>query len=70
MHSPRKLQRLEIEAVKVGLKVNIKKTKVVRIRMTNNNVLTLDNTAVKNVKEFNYLGFIITNRWNRSGYSK
>lgn len=52
MHSPRKLQRLEIEAVKVGLKVNIKKTKVVRIRMTNNNVLTLDNTAVKNVKEF------------------
>lgn len=32
-----------------------------RIRMPNNNVLTLDNTAVKNVGELNYLGFIITN---------
>lgn len=56
-----KLHRLETEAAQVGLKTNIKKTKEMLIRMPNNDVLTLDNTAIKNVEEFNYLGFIITN---------
>jgi len=56
-----KLQRLETEAAQVGLKTNIKKTKETLIRMPNNDVLTLDNTSIENVEEFNYLGSIITN---------
>ncbi|KAJ4428965.1 hypothetical protein ANN_25961, partial [Periplaneta americana] len=55
-----KLQQLEKEAQKVGLQININKTKELRIGTNQPTLLTLSSGVIENVKEFSYLGSIVS----------
>ncbi|KAJ4431237.1 hypothetical protein ANN_19834 [Periplaneta americana] len=55
-----KLQQLEKEAQKVGLQININKTKELRIGAKQPTLLTLSSGVIENVKEFSYLGSIVS----------
>ena len=54
-----KLTRLSDEAEKIGLKINIQKTKEMRMRIQDDRELRLKNTVIEQVQEFTYLGSII-----------
>ena len=51
-----KLADLASESSKVGLKINKKKTKEMRINVNNNRQLKLDDQIIERVSEFQYLG--------------
>ena len=55
-----KLQRLHHETAKVGLKINISKTKEISIHTPNNQPLLLNDQQIEQVSEFPYLGSIIS----------
>ena len=55
-----KLQRLRHETAKVGLKINISKTKEIRIHTPKNQPLFLNDQQIEQVSEFPYLGSIIS----------
>lgn len=55
-----KLDDLVNEAAKVGLKINIGKTKVMKINVRNNTPLKIGDTNLEEVDEFVYLGSTIT----------
>ena len=54
-----KLQRLDINARKVGLKINIRKTKIKRIGTNLITPLTVASETIEDVEDFCYLGGII-----------
>ncbi|XP_066992198.2 cyclin-G-associated kinase [Anabrus simplex] len=54
------LNDLKIEAKEVGLKINNKKTKEMRIKHCNNSSLTPDGMDIKRVEEFYYLGSMVS----------
>lgn len=56
----KKLERLQHNAKKVGLKINVSKTKLMRIRTNNTQPLSINGVAIEDVEEFCYLGAIIT----------
>jgi hypothetical protein len=55
-----KLERLQHNAHKIGLRINIKKTKLMRIGTQNTQPLTLNGVNIDDVEEFCYLGAIVT----------
>jgi hypothetical protein len=55
------LERIEREAAKVGLKINVNKSKEMRIAMNNNETLRIHSEAIERVTQFAYLGSIIDN---------
>lgn len=55
-----KLDDLDAESIKVGLKINASKTKEMRINADSNLPLTLQNQPVERVNVFQYLGSMIT----------
>ena len=55
-----KLQRLHYETAKVGLKINISKTKEIHIHTPNNQPLLLNDKQIEQVSEFPCLGSIIS----------
>ena len=55
-----KLQRLHHETAKVGLNINISKTKEISIHTPNNQPLFLNDQQIEQVSEFPYLGSIIS----------
>lgn len=54
-----KIEDLHQEGQKVGLKINIKKTKEIRLNSTNNTPLTINNETIERVDKFQYLGSIV-----------
>lgn len=62
-HAQQKTQMLQDEAGKHGLKVNIGKTKSMRINNKNNTALKINDEELEDVEHFQYLGSII----NRNG---
>ena len=55
------LERLENEAAKVGLKIDVNKSKEMRITINNNETLCIYSEATERVTQFAYLGSIIDN---------
>jgi len=55
-----KIADLASESSKVGLKINYKKTKEMRINSDNNRSLKLENQVIDKVSEFQYLGCVMT----------
>jgi len=55
------LERLEKESAKTGLKINVKKTKEMRIALNNKEPLCIHNETIERVTQFTYLGSIIDN---------
>ena len=55
------LERKEKEAAKVGLKINVNKSKEMRITMNNNETLCIHSETTERVTQFAYLGSIIKN---------
>jgi hypothetical protein len=55
-----KLKELENEGKKVGLKINLGKTKEMRINERDNHQLELNDKAIERVEEFLYLGSIVS----------
>jgi hypothetical protein len=55
------LERIEREATKVGLKINVHKSKEVRIAMNNNETPCIHIEVTERVTQFAYLGSIINN---------
>jgi hypothetical protein len=55
-----KLELLQNETAKVGLKINISKTKEIRIHTHNKLPLLLNDQQIEQVSEFSYLGNIIS----------
>lgn len=55
-----KLRKLSMNADKVGLKINIRKTKIMRINTNSTTPLTLNGTTIEEVETFSYLGSMIT----------
>jgi hypothetical protein len=55
------LERSEKESTKVGLKINVKKSKEKHITMNNKEPLNIQNEIIERVTQFTYLGSIIDN---------
>ena len=55
------LERLGKEAANAGLKINVQKTKEMRIALTNKEPLYIHNEIIEKVTQFTYLGSIIDN---------
>jgi hypothetical protein len=55
------LERTEKEAAKVGLKINVNKSKEMHIAMNNNEALCIHGKTIERVTQFTYLGSIIDN---------
>jgi hypothetical protein len=55
------LERIEKEAAKVGLKINVSKSKEMRIAMNNNETLYIHSETIERVTQFAHLGSIIDN---------
>jgi len=55
------LERLEKASAKVGLKINVKKTKKMRIALNNKEPLCTHNETTERVTQFTYLDSIIDN---------
>jgi hypothetical protein len=64
-HSTRAMQtmlkKIAREAAKVDLKINVNKSKEMRIAMKNNETLRIHNETIERVTQFVYLGNIIDN---------
>lgn len=55
-----KLNDLVVHSADVGLKINIGKTKALKIRTTNNSPFVIDNTPIDFVDKFCYLGSMVS----------
>lgn len=55
-----KLQKLNEIAARVGLKINYRKTKIMRINSRTSTPLDVDGTTIEDVDEFEYLGCTVT----------
>jgi len=55
------LERLEKESSKAGLKINVKKTKEIRIALNNKEPLCIHNEYIERETQFTHLGSIIDN---------
>ena len=64
------LERLGKEAENAGLKINVKKTKEMRIALTNKEPLYIHNEIIEKVTPFTYLGSIIDNTGEQRRTSK
>ena len=53
------LERIERKAAKVGLKINVNKSKKMRIATNNNETLCIHSETIERVTQFAYLGSII-----------
>lgn len=53
------LQTITSETNSVGLKININKTKCMRLNVNNETLFTIDNSDIENVEQFNYHGSAI-----------
>jgi hypothetical protein len=51
-----KINDLQQESIKAGLKINIGKTKEMRINAKNKNPIQIDGNIIENVENFTYLG--------------
>mgnify|MGYP000647982218 CR=1 FL=1 len=65
-----KLDDLASESAKVGQRINIFKSKEMRINPESNVPLTLNNQPIECVQEFQYLGSMVGRRMWRTGYEK
>jgi len=61
------LRDYEKESAKTGLKIKVKKTKEMRIAMTNKEPLYIHNEIIERVTHFTYLGSIIDNTGGNGG---
>ena len=59
-HAQEKLSRLAAEAEKTGLKINIKKTEVMRINNKQNTPIQLNGENIRETDKFTYLGSIVS----------
>ena len=59
-HMQRKTSRLERNAVYVGLKMSVKKTKVMRINARRQDSIKISGTEIEDTDEFTYLGSTVT----------
>jgi hypothetical protein len=55
------LERTEKEADKVGLKINVNKSKEIRIAFNNNETLCIRSETIETVTQFTYLGSTVDN---------
>jgi hypothetical protein len=55
------LERMEREVAKVGLKINVNKSRKMCIAVNNNETLCIHSEAIERVTQFAYLGSIIDN---------
>ena len=58
------LERLEKESAKAGLKINVKKSKEMRITLNTKEPLCIHNGTIERVTQFTYLVSIIDNTGN------
>jgi hypothetical protein len=58
-HMQKKLQKLEAESRKTGLKINVKKTNTVRNRNEQINQIKIGNVHIEGVQSVNYLAAAI-----------
>jgi hypothetical protein len=65
-HVRRELQKLKAEARKTGLKINVKKTKILRNRNEQIGQIKIWNVDIEEVRRVNYLGVVI----EKNGRSK
>jgi len=61
------LERLENEAVKVGLNIKVNQSKMMRIAMKNNGTLYIYSETIERVPQFAHLGSIIDNAGGAEG---
>ena len=54
------LDVLRVQVAKIGLKINVKKTKALRLGITEDEKVTLGNEGIDQVDSFTYLGNIIS----------
>ena len=54
------LEVLRVQGSRLGLKINVKKTKSLRLGMNEDEKVTLDNVKIEQVGSFIYLGSIIS----------
>ena len=54
------LEVLWVHGAKIGLKINVKKTKSLRLGMSEDEKKTLDNEKIDQVGSFTYFGIIIS----------
>ena len=59
VHIEDKTSRLVDEAARVGLKINVKKSKVMRISARNDQRMKVNDEQVDDIKEFLYLGALL-----------
>ena len=59
IHMQRKTSRLERKAAYVGLKMSVKKTKVMRINVRRQDSIKIQVTELEDTDEFTYLGFTV-----------
>ena len=59
-HAQQKLDKITRYSSETGLKINVKKTKVIRINAQPNNALTTSGTEIEDVVSYTYLGGIVT----------
>lgn len=55
-----KINRLNYNSEKVGLKINLRKTKIMRVATTNISPISIDGNAIEDVTQFIYLGSVIS----------
>lgn len=55
-----KVNDLAVAAAEVGLRINIRKTKLMKINTTSSNSVNIDGAPIEEVAQFNYLGSLIT----------
>ena len=62
------MDRVRLEIDKLGLLLNAKKTRVVKIRRTNSKEIDMNikisNQCIENVKQFAYLGVVFANNYD------
>ena len=59
-HMQEKTNKLQNEALKLGLRVNIAKTKAIRINNRQNEILKLGEREIEEVQHFTYLGSVVS----------
>ena len=59
-HMQDKTNNITENSAKVGLHLNVKKTKVMKINTNNNTPIQVGNEVIENVEKFTYLGSVVT----------